>query len=124
MLYNRAGGVPGRAASMAVIAFAALGLSAAAQAQSIDVTGKDKLSAETRSVQIRYGDLNLASAGDRDRLEQRVRWAVKQVCGGTPRGLFQRVDQANCAAAASNDAMLQARRVAPALAVASPHPRG
>lgn len=123
MSYHHMGGTLGRAAFTAFVASGLLGLSAA-QAQSIDVTGKDRLSAETRSVQVRYGDLNLANAGGRDRLEQRIRWAVKQVCGGTPRGLFQRVDQAQCTAAASDDAMTQARRAAPALAAASPRPAG
>lgn len=36
---------------------------------------------DTRSIIVRYDDLNLASASGRERLETRVRSAVRQVCG-------------------------------------------
>ena len=37
--------------------------------------------AETRSVRVSYSDLNLASAAGKARLDRRIAFAAKQICG-------------------------------------------
>lgn len=64
--------------------------------------------ANVKTKEVRHADLDLSSAEGRERLQTRIRQAVKQVCG-TPRGwtVAERQDRENCEAAAY-------RNVAPA----------
>ena len=53
------------------------------------------------SVTVRYDDLNLASAAGRERLDVRVRTAIKSMCSVDPRpSLRQRAASAECETAA------------------------
>lgn len=101
-----------------VLALAALaGMAGAAQAQTIDVTGAERIGAETRTARVHYGDLDLAAADGRDRLDRRVRRAVTQVCGSTPKkALDRRNDHARCTVMAREDAAAQLRSAVPMLA--------
>lgn len=61
--------------------------------------------ADVKTKEVRHADLDLSSAEGRDRLQTRIRQAVKQVCG-SPRGftMEERQDQRNC----EKDAFLKA----------------
>ena len=60
---------------------------------------------DSHSVIVRYDDLNLGSQAGRDRLETRVRTAVRQVCSTPDRTtLAQRARILECMADASRDA--------------------
>lgn len=61
---------------------------------------------ETRSVEVRYGDLNIASPAGKAVLQQRIGSAIDTVCGtvdGQP--LPQRADVARCRTDAHKSAM-------------------
>jgi UrcA family protein len=82
-------------------ALAALGAATALPAQTIDVTGGQRLSAQTRTIQVRYSDIDLRADRGRDQLDRRIRWAAGAVCGSNPiRGLERRNDHAACETAA------------------------
>ena len=61
--------------------------------------------ADVKTKEVRHADLDLSSVEGRDRLQTRIRQAVKQVCG-SPRGftMEERQDQRNC----EKDAFLKA----------------
>jgi len=60
---------------------------------------------EKQSVSVRYDDLNLVSASGRERLETRVRSAVRQICGVNGRmTLTEQAHVLACKAEASRDA--------------------
>lgn len=102
-----------------VCALAAIGVVAGASAasgQAIDVTGTQRVGAETKSVQVAFGDLDLVAGPGRARLDRRIRWAAGYVCGSVPRkGLDARNDQAACKTAAVDDANAQLRTLVPAM---------
>lgn len=59
---------------------------------------------DMRSIAVRYDDLNLASETGRERLETRVRFAVRQVCGVHGRlTLRERASALACSAEATRD---------------------
>lgn len=60
---------------------------------------------DSRSVTVRYDDLNLGNQAGRDRLETRIRTAVRQVCRTPNRmTLAERARELECVADASRDA--------------------
>jgi UrcA family protein len=63
--------------ALSVILFAAASPALASTAQ-VTVTGPSE---DTRSTRVRYGDLDLSVARDRQRLDRRVDGAIKDVCG-------------------------------------------
>ena len=68
--------------------------------------------AEFKSKKVRYADLNLASENGRDRLEMRIKKAVKQVCASPPAfTLAERMDQAQCVTAAYRKAAPESARI-------------
>lgn len=73
---------------LAVAAVATAGMALPAAAQTDD---------SAPSVEVRYDDLNLASSVGRDRLDTRIRSAIRQVCYSEPSPtLRQRVSAQRC----------------------------
>lgn len=68
-------------------------------------------SADWKSKQVGYEDLDLATSEDQARLKTRVKQAAKQVCG-SPRGfsLKERLDQRRCESESIARAMPKAER--------------
>ena len=68
--------------------------------------------ADWKSKEVRYADLDLSSAEGRDRLQTRIRQAVKQVCG-TPRAftIKERQDRLACEKQANLKAEPESERV-------------
>ncbi|MBJ7501268.1 MAG: UrcA family protein [Sphingopyxis sp.] len=63
---------------------------------------------EQQSVTIRYDDLNLSSESGRDRLTNRVKMAIRQVCNSNSRRtLAERAETRRCEVQASRDADTQ-----------------
>ena len=61
--------------------------------------------AETRSVKVEYGDLDLASAEGKTTLQGRLKGAVRTVCGAADnRNLKEIADVSNCEAQANQTA--------------------
>jgi UrcA family protein len=89
---------------MRKITIAALALSLAAFAT--------PASAETTSVEVRFDDLNLASAAGMAALERRVDRAIERVCGADTRPLYKVVQQQQCAREAKASANEQIARIA------------
>jgi UrcA family protein len=68
--------------------------------------------AEFKSKKVRYADLNLASETGRDRLEMRIKQAVKKVCASPPAfTLAERMDQTKCETAAYRKAAPESARI-------------
>lgn len=80
----------------AVLSAAALLMAGAAQAQSV----------QTRSITVKFGDLNLSSPSGRQALDQRIQRAIWYVCGDRPSPveLDKRPDWMACRTAASDNA--------------------
>lgn len=80
----------------AVLSTAALLVAGAAQAQSV----------QSRSITVRFGDLNLSSPSGRRVLDQRIQRAIWYVCGDRPSPveLDKRPDWLACRATASDNA--------------------
>lgn len=73
------------------------------------VLAADKL--DTMSVAVRTVDLDLSLAGDRARLDRRVRQAAGRICGAAPRALeFQQSHRA-CRSEVLGDAQVQIARM-------------
>lgn len=67
--------------------------------------------ADVKTTDVRYSDLDLSSAEGRDRLQLRIKQAVKRVCS-SPRAftIEERLDQQNCQKAAYVKAASQSER--------------
>ena len=101
-----------RSARLAAGLALAAGLSAGASAeQQIQVQGAAALGLETNSRVLRFGDLNLASAKDRAKLDTRLKIAAGTVCG--KRSLWTvnpPADYTRCYENALSDAQMQLRQ--------------
>jgi len=64
----------------------------------------------TASVQVRTADLDLTTARDQQRLEQRLTNAARRLCGTGARGVAEMAAQAPCIEAAVSSARPQADR--------------
>ncbi|MDO9369343.1 MAG: UrcA family protein [Sphingopyxis sp.] len=65
---------------------------------------------ETTTATVRIDDLNLTRAGDRDRLDLRVKSAARLACRSDNRGAAESVHRSTCMTAALADADRQTRR--------------
>lgn len=68
--------------------------------------------ADTKTKAVRYADLDLSSPAGRERLQMRIKQAVKQVCG-SPRGftIEERLDQRMCEQDAIKRAVPEGERI-------------
>ena len=68
--------------------------------------------ADTKTKQVRHADLDLSSSAGQERLQTRIKQAVKQVCG-SPRGftMKERQDQRSCEENALKQAVPQGERI-------------
>jgi UrcA family protein len=74
---------------------------------------------DTRTIEVRYSDLNLSTAEGRQSLQTRVRSAAKNVCGGQPTTSYgpEKIAYTHCFTAAMKSANAQvASLTAPVLA--------
>ena len=84
-------------------------LATAAALSAATLTTSAAIAQDTRSVEVRYDDLNLESAAGQARLDARIGSAVRSVCGVTtgPQSLAQRAATLACTRAAREKASVE-----------------
>lgn len=101
-----------RFAGALIAGFVALAATGASASEQTVVVGDGH--ATTRTIEVRYGDLNLANAAGRDRLANRIAYATRRACGvGLGSTLDHTSDATTCVAQARQSAAAQLRERVP-----------